>query len=267
MRRFLKSPLFYLVISFLLFIPHVKYFLHEILYKSVYAPILGTEAYILDLVKIRSESRKWLEYFIRLNPSIQRDFLQKMDSLWSVTEPDTHGVIAHALAFSPMIIPPERILINKGKKDGVDYGSAVVYGGNFVAKVVNALDNESWANTIFNPNLRVGVVITPSGMLGVLKGNKIPEVHYLPAWAKVSVGDSIWTSGIGKLIPPGLLVGTVSDIDTLPTNPFYLVLRCKPAYEFTVSGVYVVLRRQETAFDDRDTIDLSNIGSPSRQKD
>ena len=64
-------------------------------------------------------------------------------------------------------------------------------------------------------NSRVPVAVEGAGHRGILAGNNGPRatLQYLPANAQVAPGDRIVTSGDGGVFPPGLPIGTVSQVN------------------------------------------------------
>ncbi len=242
-----------LSLSLLFLFAPVRDLTSRLLMRTVYAPILTTEAWWAEMLTLRQQYRKWLRAWVALNPEIQQRAWAHLDSLWQLPQTDRTGVVARILAFDPMGVPTQ-ILLNQGALAGVRYGSAVIDAQGLVGKVTRVSPRQSWVSTVYHPDFRAGVVVKRSGVLGVLHGGWPPTVHYMPAWADVRPGDTLWTSGIGDLIPPGLFVGVVVTVDTLETNPFFLKLSCRPAYDFSRTGVVLVLPRVEAGEDLADTL-------------
>ncbi len=242
-----------LLLAALFLIPRVRMGTSQVLLRTVYAPILATEAWWAETITLRQQYQKWLRAWVSLNPQLQQQAWAHLDSLWLHPPPKNLGVVARILAFDPMGIPTQ-ILINRGARDGIRYGSAVVDAQGLVGKVTQVTPRESWVLTVYHPDFRAGVVVKRSGILGVLQGGWHPVVQYMPAWADVRPGDTLWTSGIGDLIPPGLFAGIVVSVDTLETNPFFLKVRCRPAYDYSRTGLVLVLPRLETRAERADSL-------------
>ena len=104
------------------------------------------------------------------------------------------------------------VLFASGARDGVRNGQALVTGEGLVGRVVAAGRRASRALLLTDLNSRVPVVVESSRYRGVLSGDNTaqPKLAFLPANARVAVGERIVTSGDGGLFPPGIPVGIVA---------------------------------------------------------
>ncbi len=103
------------------------------------------------------------------------------------------------------------VLINAGQKHGVEKGMPVVGAEGLIGQVVSAGNKVSRVLLLSDLNSRVPVRLEASGYQSVLAGdNEVnPQLFYLPARAKIAVGDRLVTSGHGGVFPPGIPVGKV----------------------------------------------------------
>ncbi len=235
-----STGLFALLSLLFLFAP-VREVTSRVLTATVYQPLFRLDQRIATLLTAERDRQRWLQVFLDLSPHLQQEALARLDSLWGVP---SSSRIAHALAFDPLGVP-QRILINRGAQDGIEYGEVLVHRGVLVGKVVQVQPRTAWVYTVFHPDFRVGVASLRTGVLGVLAGGGRPWIKYLPAWASVAPGDTFVSSGVGHLIPPGLPVAVVERVDTLKTNPFYLQVWVRPLYDHARSAAFVVLRRAD----------------------
>ncbi len=240
-----SSVAFFLVLSLLFLFSPVREATSRALLATVYRPLYRVNQRVASLVTAEQDRERWLRVFLSLSPDLQREALARLDSLWQV-EPGQP--VVHALAFDPLGIP-QRILVDRGAEDGLEYGEVLVHRGVLVGKVVQVQPRTAWVNTVFHPDFRVGVVSLRTGVLGVLAGGDRPYIKYLPAWADVAPGDTFATSGVGHLIPPGLPVAVAERVDTLKTNPFYLRVWARPLYDHARTAAFVVLRRADLRSD------------------
>ncbi len=231
----------FLLLALLFLLAPVRQITSRVLRNTVYQPLLRLDQRIASLLTAEQDRRRWLQVFLELSPELQREALARLDSLWGVP---SSGRIAHALAFDPLGVP-QRILIDRGARDGITYGMVLVHRGVLVGKVVQVNPGTAWVNTVFHPDFRVGVASLRTGVLGVLAGGLHPWIQYLPAWASVMPGDTFVSSGVGQLIPPGLAVAVAERVDTLKSNPFYLKVWARPLYDHARSAAFVVLRRAD----------------------
>lgn len=107
------------------------------------------------------------------------------------------------------------VLINAGQKHGLQKGMPVVGSDGLIGQVVSAGKQVARVLLLSDLNSRVPVRLETSGYQAVLAGdNEVqPQLFYLPARAKVQVGDRVVTSGHGGVFPPGIPVGQVSSLD------------------------------------------------------
>jgi rod shape-determining protein MreC len=89
------------------------------------------------------------------------------------------------------------------------------------------------------------VVIPSTGGRGLLNGlasedSYVCEIEYLEQGKKVSVGDEVVTSGLGKHFPEGLVVGKIASVDSAQ-HGLYQKVTVKPAVEFSSLDAVLIL--------------------------
>ena len=110
------------------------------------------------------------------------------------------------------------IVINRGKKDGVEVDMAVVTEKGLVGHVVEAGWNSSKVQLIMDPRSSVGTLVqrAESRVAGIVQGDMdnptMPQMVNIPKNADVVEGDVIVTSGFGGRYPKGLVVGLISSL-------------------------------------------------------
>lgn len=110
------------------------------------------------------------------------------------------------------------IVINRGRKDGVDADMAVVTEKGLVGHVVEAGWNTSKVQLILDPRSSVGTIVqrAESRVAGIVQGDldnpMMPQMVNIPKNADVVEGDVIVTSGFGGIYPKGIVVGLVSSL-------------------------------------------------------
>ena len=109
--------------------------------------------------------------------------------------------------------------LNKGKRDGIDTGMAVMVSGGLVGSVCDAGDTWSRVRVLNEASASAGAYVHRSGEIGVLCGDiaykdtGLCVLKYLSQNADVVEGDLIYTSGEGSVYPRGLLIGRISSVD------------------------------------------------------
>jgi rod shape-determining protein MreC len=107
------------------------------------------------------------------------------------------------------------LLINRGSADGIVKGQAVASGAGLIGRVAEVGERASRVLLLTDLNSRIPVALDDTHERAILAGDNTdrPQLSYVPAHAKVQVGDKILTSGDGGVFPPGLPVGVVTSVD------------------------------------------------------
>lgn len=106
-------------------------------------------------------------------------------------------------------------LINAGSVDGIAKHEAVMNEQGLIGRVVEVNENDARILLITDINSRLPVMGEATREKAILAGNNSaqPQLNYLADDSKITLGERIITAGDGKLVPPGLPVGTVVGID------------------------------------------------------
>ena len=112
-------------------------------------------------------------------------------------------------------------MISKGSDDGIEVGDAVITeSGALVGQVSEVAATSATVNTIIDVDTRVGVLVGTNGSAAMLVGDYTlmtqgqAQVTWLTEGAQLFLDDTILTSGSGDQIPSGLVVGTVTSIQS-----------------------------------------------------
>ena len=113
----------------------------------------------------------------------------------------------------------ETFSINRGKRNGVDTGMAVVNGDGLVGRVYEVGTNWAKVICIIDPRSSVACMVQNTRDNGIMRGQVLASdsaaqcyVYYLPNLNSVIPGDAVITSGTDSLYPKGLYIGTVSAV-------------------------------------------------------
>ena len=121
---------------------------------------------------------------------------------------------------SPFI---KSIIVNKGAKENIKKGMAVLYEKNFIGRVVEVNYFSSRVLLISDLNSKIPVIIEPDGYQAILSGTgKLnPQLDFLPKDHKISPGKVVYTSGKDGVFLPGTPIGkTIISKDKLLVVPF-----------------------------------------------
>ena len=97
------------------------------------------------------------------------------------------------------------IYIDRGSRDGVQAGMAVVTPDGIVGKISRADRSTSQVLLISDPQSGAGVLLERLRLNGILKGTSsgYPEVQNVMADEKIEIGDRIITTGGDRVFPKG----------------------------------------------------------------
>ena len=113
----------------------------------------------------------------------------------------------------------QRILVDKGARDGVYVGQAVLDAGGVFGQVARVGQLTAEVILVSDAAHAIPVQVNRNGLRTIAVGTgdmgrlKLP---YLPTSADVIVGDLLVTSGLGGGFPAGYPVGTVAEVKRDP---------------------------------------------------
>jgi rod shape-determining protein MreC len=114
-----------------------------------------------------------------------------------------------------------RLILRRGKEDGVKVGSPVVVGNGVVGRVLKVHRNTCEVQLVSDRDFRVSVNVDGDERAAVYQGTvnrpfDVPQgiIEHLPADYSYVPADggaiSVFTSGAGGVFPGGLLIGVIS---------------------------------------------------------
>jgi rod shape-determining protein MreC len=113
--------------------------------------------------------------------------------------------------------------LDRGTADGVKPGMVVVTGAGLLGRIREAGPHAAIVQTLADPQSRVNVYLSKSGLQGTLSGGasvlQLDIQHSLGTSA--SDGEWVLTSGVGNGYPRGLVVGEIATVnyrDTATTD-------------------------------------------------
>lgn len=114
-------------------------------------------------------------------------------------------------------------VLNKGSRDGVYIGQAVLDAQGVLGQVVMVGPKTSRLMLINDPKSSVPVEILRTGLRSMLQGagsNQPLILSFIPKTEPVSVNDILVSSGVGDRFPKGYPVGKVSEVTDHPGDQF-----------------------------------------------
>lgn len=124
----------------------------------------------------------------------------------------------------------QRITLDKGKKEGIFTGQALIDAHGIVGQVVDVSPHRAHALLISDPNHGVPVENNRTGQQTIVQGTGSLEemtIPFLPKNADIQIGDTLSSSGLGGRFPAHYPVARVTDIKHIPGQEF-LEITAKP---------------------------------------
>lgn len=122
------------------------------------------------------------------------------------------------------------LTINRGYKDGVEPLMPVVGPRGLVGKVGKVAAHSAQVLLIIDPNSAVDAVVQRSRARGLVvgqasrtvlrSGHYLTRLEYLRRTSDVREGDVVVTSGLDRIFPPGIPVGTLHELKITPYGVF-----------------------------------------------
>ena len=128
------------------------------------------------------------------------------------------------------------LVINKGKKENIKIGNAVITSGSFVGIVNEVGDNYSRVKLI--TNMKYPVMISSSNCYGQIDYYKDGYYYISGISGDVKIGDHVVTGKFSMDIPSGLLIG---DVEEISYDDFELakILKVKSYDFYDIVGVII----------------------------
>ena len=206
-------------------IDYVKIGLKEAVYRSSFI-VSVPENYIKDIYqKIESHFIYYNEYVI-LKSKNEKINSEKIASQFIIEENKRlKKIIDDYVAESEEIVAKiiidkkspflRSIIINKGSKDDVQIGMAVLDKEYLVGKIVEVNYSTSRALLLSDLNSKIPVSIEPGNIQSILSGTGKNNgyLQYFKEGSGVNQDDIVYTSGSGGIFKSGIPIGKVKKLD------------------------------------------------------
>jgi len=151
-------------------------------------------------------------------------------------------VPAEVIGLKPGLMA-KSIEINTGSEKGINVNMPVVTADGIIGKTIAVTNNAAVVQLLIDHNCKVSVIDQNSRAMGIVRwqGGKFLKMGDVPIESQVAIGDTIISSGLGKIFPPGLIVGTVIFSEDVEGTMFKDV-DVKPSVDFgSLEEVFVVI--------------------------
>ena len=136
----------------------------------------------------------------------------------------------------------EIITINKGFKDNIKTGSAVINNAGLVGQIINTSKAYSEIRPITSEAYAVPAIMD-NGKENVIlygNGNGELEIPFFPARSSIQINDTFVTSGVDDLYPKGINIGRVIEIEPTKSPKFNFIVIAPFSQPTTFSQITIV---------------------------
>jgi rod shape-determining protein MreC len=187
----------------------------------------------------------------------------RLRSMLDFREHNQLGLVATRVIAREASRPGREWKIDKGSQDGIRKNLAVVTVDGLMGKVTAVGPRSAFVRPLIARNCRVSAKISRTRTDAIVEWSNDLGLHltFLPFRAEVEPGDEIISSGLGGVFPKGLLIGKVSQVETLPKDGSLRVL-VDPAVDFSsIDGIFVVKEVWTNFFNDTATTEIYTVGT------
>ena len=205
-------------------INYIKSGLNEIVYRISFIVSIPEKQLQKSITLINEHISMYSEYKVMENKirqlennNLNSNFLQAENSRLKrlideyITESDE--LVAKVLLDkdSPFL---KSIIVNKGSKDKVSLGMAVLDENYLVGKIVEVNYSTSRVLLISDLNSKIPVIIEPGNVQSILSGSgkNHGEIQYFKSSSEISTENVVFTSGSGGIFKAGIPVGKIENV-------------------------------------------------------
>lgn len=188
-----------------------------------------------EISRLKEERNRLQEQLFRYK-RLQKLFQFPQQNAFTVTPAEVVGLDASNWS--------EILYINKGTRQGVQKGMAVVTHEGIVGQIIQATPYFSKVMLITDARSAVDALVQRTRARGVVvgRGQRIVEMRYIPRGADIRRGDRIISSGMGGIFPKGIEVGVVQSIDE-HASPIFHSVTILPSVDFSRLEEVLVITR------------------------
>ncbi len=182
--------------------------------------VRGTFQHYIFLVNLEKENRMLKEKVAQLQEENHRMkevklANERLRELLQFREKNSSSMIGAEVIGRDPSFWFKSVTIDKGEKDGVKKGTAVISPTGVIGQVLKVAPHYATVLLITDYNSAVDCVVERTRAKAIVegKGENRCQLKYLLRAEEVSVGDIVVTSGMGGNFPKGLMVGEVKEVD------------------------------------------------------
>jgi len=136
------------------------------------------------------------------------------------------------------------VTINVGSRQGVAVGMPVVSGGpGLIGRIAEVAPRTAKVQLLTDRESSVAAILQDSRVTGLVVGEQLQELLrmvYIPQDKEIQVGDRVLTSGLGGLMPKGLVIGQVIEVEKMDYELFQAAT-VRPALDLSQVEMVLVI--------------------------
>lgn len=164
---------------------------------------------------------------------------------------DERVLVAELIGIDPNAFS-QRILIDRGERDGVFLGQPVLDATGLMGQVVEVMPFTSRVLLITDVSHSLPVQVNRNGLRAIASGTGNSdwlELRHVGDTADIRVDDIVVSSGLGQRFPAGYPVGRVTHVNSDSSQPFAEV-RVEPTAQLNRSRYLLLVFSPESAYGD-----------------
>lgn len=163
----------------------------------------------------------------RLKIRLQRDKvnsseLAELKKLYGLQQRGISDVVGAEVISNGKDPLSEKLIINKGSKDGLQNGSAVIDTEGLIGHLTQVQWQSAEVTLVSGSQSMVPVVVERTGERNLLYGNGTAlDLRYFPTASDLKPGDVLLTSGLDGVYPAGIPAARVDKVVRVSGTPYY----------------------------------------------
>jgi len=170
---------------------------------------------------------------------------QRLAALFEFREAHADAPMLAARVIGGDVAAGRAIYLDRGERDGVQPNMGVITPQGVVGKVLEVYSSTAQVLLLTDKNSGAGALLANSRSQGAARGSGGPllQLDYVSNDQEVAAGERVLTSGMDKIFPKDLPLGTV--VETKPGNPFKQI-QVRPAARLDqLEEVLILMARKQ----------------------
>jgi len=177
-----------------------------------------------EISKLREQNAKLREELVELE-HLRKDNIALKSQFEEETLEPSQLLPANIIGFQGGITRPDVIILDKGKRDNVVAGQAVIVGKNLIGVIQSVSDQYSSVLLITNSSFSTVAKVSGGSALGVVNGaGEFLLFNQIAITDQINDGATVITRGEadvnGRKIPADLVIGVVESVRKVESEPF-----------------------------------------------